>query len=96
MSEAMTGRDNGDTLAKAALAVGVLAAVGFFVLGLAVGGWWFAIGVTLGAVAVVLGLMVRQRPDTTPSNRRLAVIGLVLGAIVVAWFVIYLVVDTIV
>lgn len=87
------GREERTPLAKGALAAGVLAVLAFFGLGLGFGDWWFVVGLALGAVAVVLGWMARQR--SSASDRRLAMIGLVLGAIVVVWFVTYVIVASI-
>ena len=96
MSETMdVGRERSGPLAKAALAAGILAAITYFGLGLAVGDWWFVVGLVLGAVAVVLGWVARTRVATGSSDGRLAMIGLVLGAIVVAWFVVYVIVEAI-
>ncbi|MDQ3875589.1 MAG: hypothetical protein M3322_08620 [Actinomycetota bacterium] len=85
----------GEPLGKAALAAAVLAALAFFVLGFAFEGWWFVIGLALAVVAVVLGVMARQRP-ISPSNLRLATIGLLIGGVIVAWFVVFVIVDAIV
>ncbi len=95
MSEAIAERSDGGTLAKASLAAAVLAAIAFFVLGFALEGWWFVIGLVLAAIAVVLAVVARQRP-LAPPDRRMAMIGLIVGAVIVAWFVIYIVVDAIV
>ncbi len=94
MSEAMAERQ-GEPLAKGALAAGVLAVLAFFVLGIALGDWWFLVGLALAVVAVVLGVVTRQRPIAR-SDRRLATIGLVIGGIIVAWFVVFIIVDAIV
>ena len=96
MSETMdVARERSEPLAKAALAAGILAAATFFGLGIAVGDWWFVVGLVLGAVAVILGWVARTRAATGSSDRRLALIGLVLGAIVVVWFLVYVIVDTV-
>ena len=96
MSETMPARREGsESLAKAALAAGVLAATGFFGLGFALEGWWFVVALVFGVAAVALGWIARTRPETGSSDRRLATIGLVLGAIVVAWFATYMIVDSI-
>ena len=93
MSSTMAVDREGGPLPKVALAAGVLAALAFFGLGLIVGDWWFVVGLVFGAVAVVTGWMGRQRSGG--SDRTLATIGLVLGAIVVAWFATYMIVATI-
>lgn len=94
MSEAAVERREGDVLGKAALAAGILAALGFFGLGFALGDWWFVVGLVFGAIAVVLGVMARRRFASGP-DRRMATIGLVLGAIIVAWFVAYMILAAI-
>lgn len=94
MSEAIAQNRDSGTLAKGSLAAAVLAAIAFFGLGFALEGWWFVIGLVLGAIAVVLGVVARRRPLAT-SDQRLALIGLILGAIIVAWFVLYIVIDAI-
>ncbi|MBA3364164.1 MAG: hypothetical protein H0U03_00020 [Actinobacteria bacterium] len=83
-----------EPLAKASLAAAILAVLAFFGLGFAFEGWWFVVGLVLGAIAVILGLMTRRRPIAA-SDRRLATIGLVLGSIIVLWFVTYMVIDAI-
>ena len=83
----------GGPLPKLALAAGVLAALAFFGLGFIFEEWWFVLGLALGAVAAATGWMGRQR--SSGSDRTLATIGLVLGAIVVIWFATYMIVSTI-
>ncbi|MBD0348374.1 MAG: hypothetical protein ICV59_04405 [Thermoleophilia bacterium] len=80
-------------LPKVAFAAGVLAALAFFALGFIFEDWWFVVGLVLGAAAVVAGWLGRQR--SSGSERTLATIGLVLGAIVVVWFATYMIVSTI-
>lgn len=96
MSQAVLEREDqtSEPLAKASLAAAILAVVGFFGLGFAFEGWWFVVGLVLGAIAVVLALVARRRP-IGPSDRRLATIGLVLGAIIVLWFLVYMVIAAI-
>ena len=89
----MAGSREGTPLAKVALAAGVLAVLAFFGLAFAFGDWWFVVGFVLGAIAVVTGWLARQRGGG--SDRRLATVGLVLGAIIVAWFLAYMVIDSI-
>ena len=93
MSNTMAVDREGGPLAKVALAAGVLAALGFFALGFVFEDWWFVVGLVFGVIAVVTGWMARQR--SSGSDRTLATIGLVLGAIVVAWFATYMIVATI-
>ncbi len=96
MSETVTvQRESSEPLAKAALAAGILAVIGFFGLGFTVGDWWFVVGLVFGAVAVALGWMARKRVAAGSSDRRLATIGLVLGGVIVAWFVAYMVITAI-
>jgi hypothetical protein len=90
----MAVRQDGMSRAPFALFLGALSAVGFFGLGFAVGGWWFLIALVIGGAAVVVGVPARRRA-VTKSERRVATVGLVLGAVVVAWFVIYMAVAAI-
>ena len=53
--------------------------------GLAVANWWFAIAFVVGIAAVVVGWIARTRAGT--DSRRLATIGVILGAIPVVWFI---------
>ncbi len=96
MSETMPARrEASEPLAKAALAAGILAAILFFGIAFAFGDWWFVVALVVGAIAVVLGWLARTRATTAPSDRRLATIGLVLGGIVVVWFLVYVIVASI-
>ena len=83
------------TLAKTAVALGVLAVVAFFVLGFAVGDWWFVAAFVIGAAAVIAGWVARKRPLVDPGDRRLATIGLILGAVPVVWFLVYIILAAI-
>lgn len=94
MSEAMVERNTSDTLARAALAAGVLAPLVFFIGGIAISDVFWLIGAIVGLLAVVLGWMARKQV-TDSANRRWATIGLLLGAAVVIWFLAYLVVAAI-
>jgi hypothetical protein len=95
MSEALPGRRDGEPLAKGALASAVLAVLGFFILGFTAGDWWFVIGLIFGAVAVILGVMARSRLSADSQARKTATIGLVVGGIIVAWFLIYMIVAAV-
>ncbi len=95
MSEVVAERHGGETLAKGALASAVLAVLGFFILGFATGGWWFIIGLIFGAVAVILGVMARSRLSAGSRDRKMATIGLVVGGIIVAWFLIYMIIAAV-
>ena len=83
------------TLAKAAVALGVLAVIAFFVLGFFVGDWWFVVAFVIGAAAVIAGWVARKRAPVDPSEPRLATIGLILGAVPVVWFLVYMIVTAI-
>ena len=73
-------------LSLAAFACGILSVLLFFVGGGIFDQW--TVGALAGAVAVVLGFVGRGRE---PAGRRYALIGLILGGIVVAWFVVYII-----
>ena len=90
-----TTADRGDarTLARAAVGLGLLSIILFFGLGFAIGDWWFVVAFVVGIAAVVAGWMARSRAGA--DHRRLATIGLVLGAIPVVWFVVYMIVAAI-
>lgn len=72
----------------------MLSAVAFFGLAgaLDLGEAWWLVGALLGVGAVALGLTVPRRG--TP-DRGSAIVGALLGAAVVGWFVAYLVVEAI-
>ena len=92
MSEVTAERGAGESLAKAALVVGVLAPLLFFGGGIAINDVFWVIGAAVGLVAVVLGWMARNQTATDSPNRRWATIGLLLGGVVVIWFIAYLVI----
>ena len=96
MDEAVNGSDTGAQLAKVSVALGVLALVAFIGLGFTVGDWWFLLGAAIGLVAVALGWTARKRLTVGASQRRLATVGMVLGAIPLVWFCAYMLVDAIV
>ena len=93
VSTTTTGRRDAGTLAKAAVGLGILSIILFFGLGFAVGEPWFVLAFVVGIAAVVVGWMARTRAGT--DSRRLATIGLVLGAIPVVWFIIYKIIAAI-
>ena len=76
-------------LARAALIVGVLAILTFIGLGF-VEDWFFVLGLVIGVIGVGLGLAARRR---APS--RMATAAVVLSAIPVVWFIVYMIVDAI-
>ena len=81
-------------LARASLACGVLSAVAFFGLAwaLELGDAWWLVGGLLGFGAMALGLTALRR---AAADRRSAIVGALLGAAVVGWFIAYLVVEAI-
>ncbi len=93
--EASTTASRGDarTLANVSVALGILAIIAFFGLGFAVGDWWFLVAFLVGVAAVVTGWIARNRPGS--DHRRMATIGIVLGAVPAVWFIVYLIVDSI-
>ena len=93
VSTTTTGRRDAGTLAKAAVGLGILSIILFFGLGFAIGEPWFVLAFVVGIAAVVVGWMARTRAGT--DSRRLATIGLVLGAIPVVWFIIYKIIAAI-
>jgi hypothetical protein len=90
-STTITGRGNPEMLAKVALGLGILAVVLFWGLGLAADSWWT--GFFVGIAAVVVGWIARARAGA--ESRRLATIGIVLGAIPVVWFAGYIIIDAV-
>ncbi len=52
--------------------------------------WFFVLGLVIGVIGVGLGLAARRR---TPS--RMATAAIVLSAIPVVWFIVYMIVDAI-
>jgi hypothetical protein len=73
-------------LSLAAFISGVVGILVFFVGGPMFDLWVF--GALIGAVAAILGFMARKREST---GKGLATAGLVLGVIVVAWFVVFII-----
>ncbi len=93
MAVSTTSRDdNAGMLAKAAVGLGILSIIAFFGLGFTVGDWWFVVAFVIGIAAVAAGWVARKRAG---DQRRLATIGMVLGAIPVVWFLVYIIVDAI-
>ena len=92
-STTTAGRGDAETLAKAAVGLGVLSIILFFGLGFAVGDWWFVIAFVAGIAPVVVGWIARTRADA--RSRRLATTGVVLGAIPVVWFIAYMIIAAI-
>jgi len=86
-------RGNGRTLANVSVALGILAILAFFGLGFTVGDWWFVVAFVIGVAAVVMGWIARNRPGN--DHRRMATIGIVLGAVPAVWFLVYIIVDSI-
>jgi drug/metabolite transporter (DMT)-like permease len=80
---ASQGRRN--SLSLAALVCGVVGILVFFLGGPILDLW--PVGALIGAVAAALGFAARKRE---PEGRKLALIGLVLGLIVVVWFVVFI------
>ncbi len=79
--------ERGNTVALVALIAGVAAVVSFLIAP-AISDVLWPIGAAAAAVAVVAGIIaLRQRP----ARRWQAIVGLVLGGIILAWFLIYLV-----
>ena len=93
--EASTTASRGDagTLANVAVALGVLAIIAFFGLGFFVGDWWFVVAFVIGVAAVVTGWIARSRPGN--EHRRMATVGILLGAIPAVWFIVYMIIDSI-
>lgn len=91
MSSTPIARADGAVLAKASLAAGILAVAGFIGLGFTAGGWWFLVGVALGLVAVVAGVTARRQVDY--ADRRIALVGMILGGLIVLWFVGFMVIS---
>ncbi len=95
MSESTVERSNADSLARTAAALGVAAVLVFFIGGIAISDVFWLIGAIVGLAAAVLGWMARNRPSVDAADRRLATIGLGLGAIIVVWFLVFLIGDAI-
>ena len=80
------------SLPGVALALGIGALVVYWVAGLALDGPGWIVGFVLGLVAIVTGVAARRAADG--SGRRMATIGLVVGAIPVVWFAVYMAVAS--
>lgn len=91
MSETVVDRNDAGSMAKAALAAAVLAVAGFVGLGFTAGGWWFLVGVAFGVIAVAAGVTARRR-RLDPLDRRIALAGIIVGGLIVIWFVGYIVI----
>ena len=92
-STTTAGRGDTGTLAKVAVGLGILSIILFFGLGFAADTCGWLVGFVVGIAAVVVGWMARTRAGT--DSRRLATIGVVLGAIPVVWFIAYMIIDAI-
>ena len=90
MSE-MTIERGGGNLGRVSLALGVLAPILFF-LGTVAGIFWF-VGAVIGLAAVVAGIQTLRRRER--GERAMAVAGIVLGAVIAGWFVLYLVLEAV-
>ena len=93
--DAIAGDRSAENFAKASVALGALAVITFFVLGIAVSDWWFVIAFVIGVAAVITGWLARKRLPSNAGDRRLATIGLILGAVPVVWFVVYMILAAI-
>ena len=89
-TNAAATRDQSEVLSKVALGLAILSIIAFFGLGILVGDWWFVVAFVIALAAVVIGWLARNRPQN--ANRRMASLAIVLGAIPVAWFVVYMIV----
>jgi hypothetical protein len=86
-----TGSSRSDiSMARVALAIGVLSLIVWFGLAFAVSDVFYIVGFLLGLVGVVLGYMARKR---APSSTATAAI--VVGAIPVVWFILYMLVEAV-
>ena len=73
-----------ETLSRVSLVLGVVAVAAFFGLGLA-GGWWPALSLTAASGAVLLGFPSRRQLARTDQ----ALLGMILGVMVIFCFVVY-------
>ena len=79
-----------DTTALVALIAGVAAIVLFILAAALTVDWLWPFGVIAGVIAVIAGVISLRRARAEGRGRNAqALAGLVLGAIVVAWFVIW-------
>lgn len=86
-----TGSTRSDIpIARAALATGILSLIVWFGLAFAVSDTFFIVGFLLGVVGVGLGFAARKR---APSSTATAAI--VVSAIPVVWFVLYMIVAAV-
>lgn len=85
MADNLASQSRGNSLSLAALVSGVVGFLIFFLGGPTFDLW--PVGALIGAVAAALGFVARKRE---PAGRKLALIGLVLGLIVVVWFVVFI------
>ncbi len=90
MSELTIDRSGGG-LGRASLGLGLLAPMLFF-LGTVTGVFWF-LGAIVGLAAVLAGVQALRKHRDDRADRRLAIAGLVLGAAIAGWFVVYVVLD---
>ena len=90
MSAAATTREPAvaNKSAVASLVLGLLAVVSFL-LGDASGGSLFLVGAILAVSAVVTGIRGWRRARAGAPRRRVAVAGMVLGLLILAWFGIF-------
>jgi hypothetical protein len=98
--EAVKRGDRQGQLAKASVALGVLALVALVgalvvVNAISDGDRWYLPGAAIGLVAVGLGWTARKRLAVGASGRRLAILGVVLGAVPLVTFCV-LVIDGVV
>ena len=85
MADNLASQGRRNSLSLAALVCGVVGILVFFLGGPIFDLW--PVGALIGAVAAALGFVARKRE---PEVRKLALIGLVLGLIVVVWFVVFI------
>lgn len=86
-------REN-DPLALAALLAGVAALIAFIIAGFTTDALW-GVGIVLAVVGVVLGWLGRRRAPVGTRSRMMATIGLIAAGIVIAWFLVFLIVEAI-
>ncbi len=92
MSELTIERSSG-SLGRVSLGLGLLAPVLFF-LGTVTGVFWF-LGAAVGLAATIAGVQTLRRHGSERAERRMAIVGCVLGAAVAGWFLVYLILDAV-
>jgi hypothetical protein len=77
-------------LARIALGTGILALIVWFGLAFAVSDTFFIVGLVLGVIGVALGVAARKRARSSTATA-----AILLSAIPVVWFILYMIVAAV-